>query len=249
MGKARPGVARAGSAAYLRHWFVDRLFDQWDYWVGAFVKDTLLANGFYRALGADVAWTASVDALLHGPPDLVSAGPFARIEGGVARQVEAGGDLRFARVSIGARATVEAGAVLSPGAALGDGAVLAHLASTLPGQSFEDGGRYAGSPAVRVGDAIAPTRPAGKAAVSPKFDGAAEPLLTGKRHRTYGGADDDDAARRRYYRREAGKLLCFVPILYVPFVSSLAASALCFRRVHWWEWPFRYRNLLFWILL
>ncbi|KAK7230919.1 hypothetical protein SO694_000741102 [Aureococcus anophagefferens] len=174
VGKARPGVARAGSAAYLRHWFVDRLFDQWDYWVGAFVKDTLLANGFYRALGADVAWTAS---------------------------------------------------------------------------SFEDGGRYAGSPAVRVGDAIAPTRPAGKAAVSPKFDGAAEPLLTGKRHRTYGGADDDDAARRRYYRREAGKLLCFVPILYVPFVSSLAASALCFRRVHWWEWPFRYRNLLFWILL
>jgi hypothetical protein len=73
--------------------------------------------------------------------------------------------------------------------------------------------------------------------------------MTGKRHRTYGGADDDDAARRRYYRREAGKLLCFVPILYVPFVSSLAASALCFRRVHWWEWPFRYRNLLFWILL
>lgn len=66
------------SRQYLAWWFVDRLLDLWELFVGQFLLETKFLWAIYRLLGADISPSASLSAFIR-EFDLVSIGPRSNV--------------------------------------------------------------------------------------------------------------------------------------------------------------------------
>ncbi|KAJ8602067.1 hypothetical protein CTAYLR_001599 [Chrysophaeum taylorii] len=161
VGKYRSCRVERGSILFFRWWLVDRIFDQWELWCGAFVRDTLQIHFFYRLCGAQVAWSCRLDTFLR-EFDLVAIGEGARVQGAIyARAFEPGKILRFAPVVLETGAVLASSAILTPGCVMEPNAKLDHAGAAVAGSRFEAASVYSGSPARRDDAAI--LRPTEKA--------------------------------------------------------------------------------------
>ena len=232
VGKYRPSVVHRGTLEFLRWWLVDRIFDQWEFFCGSFVKDTIFINIFYRLAGAHVALDASIDAFLR-EFDLVTIERRASVDGAIfTRLFEPGGTLRFAPVTIEERATVRASAVVMPGTTLEPHADLDHLATTAVGMRLRRGRRYVGSPAQEADDIVLGQ------------DENEDPSDENDLEKQTTNAEEGHS----WLLYESMKLMSLIPILYGPFLTSASVLALCLQRMDWTEWDFRYRELVYWVM-
>jgi len=79
VGRYKVHLARVPSLAYLRWWFVDRLIHTFEFWVGRFIKDSILLWLVYTLMGAKIHPTAKLDAFVR-EFDLVSIGPHVALQ-------------------------------------------------------------------------------------------------------------------------------------------------------------------------
>ena len=113
---------KRGTVAFLRWWFMDRLMDFWENWVGYFITDTVLVSIFYWLMGASVAWDVSPPLLREF--DLQAIGIGSDVSGAVfARTIEPQW-LRLRRVEVGSNCDLKTGSIVMPGCTLGDGTVM-----------------------------------------------------------------------------------------------------------------------------
>ena len=80
VGQYKPGNVRVASLAWYRWWYVDRLQGIWETFIGPFLLDTCLATVFYKLMGADIAWSATVETFIR-EADLVVVGSHATVSG------------------------------------------------------------------------------------------------------------------------------------------------------------------------
>ncbi|KAJ8612671.1 hypothetical protein CTAYLR_002128 [Chrysophaeum taylorii] len=215
IGRYRVGTTRRGTRFFLRWWFVDRVLDQFNAWVGVFINDTLFINVFYLLMGAHISIHASVENHLLREVDLVSIGPYARASGiCYARMFEPSGGMRFARVIIEPHSKIESTAIVMPGCKIEHGAVLEHGAATIAGQLLASENAYRSSPAQLVGVAQK-NKPA---------------LPTG------------------WLAFELLKLATLACYLFGSLKASNVLLEYVLRRLDWYSWRFRYRELLYFVM-
>lgn len=142
------------SMAFLQWWFVDRLMDQWERFVGNYVRDSILLNLFYLCMGCNVALNAKLNAFLR-EFDLIYIEPDVQLSGHVfARMFNKGPysfEVHFFPVCIKAGAVIGKDAVIMPGCRIGEGVKLDPQTGTVAKTTFEAHTRYYGSPAQAVG--------------------------------------------------------------------------------------------------
>ncbi|KAJ8604522.1 hypothetical protein CTAYLR_000943, partial [Chrysophaeum taylorii] len=221
VGRYRPRTLKRGTAAFMRWWLCDRLFDQWEQWAGLFLKDTILITVFYRLCGANVALDASINTFLR-EFELVTVGSRSSVSGSIyARWFVSAGRLRFASVGIGRQVQIASFSVVMPGTTAEDGATLDHNSATMVGTRLAGNTCYAGSPAKVVHDKLEKTE----------------------------GTEDPLSGTANFYFEESLKLAMLCLILYIPFVLTSVLISVIFRRVDWHEWEtFRHSELLYWVL-
>ena len=214
------------SVAFLRWWLMDRIMDQWERFVGNFIKDTLLIAIFYKLMGADVAMTAKIDGFLR-EFDLVTIGPRAQIKGAfiIARRFAKHRfgllTLKFGAVRIAEDAVLESGSVVMPGCRVEKGATLDPQSATLPGTRLKSGTRYNGSPAKQTDDEAEEKE------------------------------DDMVVVEQKsfsFWTYEMAKVLSLPCILYATYFTAVTTSSLLFHVVDFDDVSYRYRELLYWVL-
>ena len=156
VGRYRQATTTIGTGFFLRWWFLDRLLDLYEIWVGVFNLDTILMNLFCVAMGGDVAMTARVKRVPR-EFDLVSIGDRAVASGSLyCRLFQQPRILRFEGVVLGSCSEVASTAVVMPRTTLDRGAVLEDGGTTSPGMHLKANVVYHSSPA-RVRRVKAPT--------------------------------------------------------------------------------------------
>eukprot|EP00957_Ditylum_brightwellii_P200612 15293126-Ditylum_brightwellii.AAC.1 len=115
------------STDYLCWWFVDRLVEVWEEWVGVFVKDSPLLWIIYMLMGASIPHETKISAFIR-EADLVTVGSGASIDHQIRcrkfgpwqdhqQSRREGPTMRFRPISIGHGSSVQG--MVSPGVSLG----------------------------------------------------------------------------------------------------------------------------------
>ncbi|CAB9500940.1 D-alanine--D-alanyl carrier protein ligase [Seminavis robusta] len=141
------------SWGYLRWWFMDRLVEVWESLVGQFVVETRHIWIFYWLLGADLAWSAKVEAYIR-EFDLVKVGSNATIGHSLkCRKFSMSSDgspkLTFRPLVIGKSSSISG--MVSPGAKIGDCSKVVKLSVVEDGAQVPDGVLARGNPAFHAG--------------------------------------------------------------------------------------------------
>jgi non-ribosomal peptide synthetase-like protein len=155
LGRTRPGIYPLWGAYYFRWWFVQRLIGvvPTDYLTG-----TPLLGLYFRLLGANLGPGVHLDTDALDDPDLVEMGAGSSAGNGaslVCSRVE-DGQLKLARILIGAGCHVGNGSVVSAGAVMRDRSRLGELSLLPTGAIIPAGEVWAGSPSAKVGLAPPP---------------------------------------------------------------------------------------------
>lgn len=137
---------------YVRWWFVDRLVDLWEIWVGHFIKNTPLLWWFYIAMGAKLDPTCQLDAFLR-EFDLVTLGENTVLKCHTIKcrkfssweRFERGPLMAFRPISVGNRCVIRG--ILSPGVKIGNGVYVEMLSVVPEGADVEDNVKLTGNPA------------------------------------------------------------------------------------------------------
>ncbi|CAB9504320.1 D-alanine--D-alanyl carrier protein ligase [Seminavis robusta] len=134
---------------YIRWWFMDRLIEVWESIAGQFVLETKFIWVFYWLLGADLAWSAKIEAYIR-EFDLVEVGSNATVgypircrkfslsTGSIPR-------ITFHPIIIGKDSQVSG--MVSLGAVIGDGSKVEKLSVVEEGAIVPDGVLAKGNPA------------------------------------------------------------------------------------------------------
>jgi acyl-CoA synthetase (AMP-forming)/AMP-acid ligase II len=146
------------SYPYLQWWFVDRLVDMWEFWVGRFFVGTPILNLVYILLGAKVSLYAKLDGFVR-EFDLITVGSSVsyRHRSLRARKFaswscsESGPKITLRPIVIGDNSMVRG--MLQPGVTIGENSTVEKLAVVLEGCQVPDRVSVAGNPAVVVGRA------------------------------------------------------------------------------------------------
>ena len=155
LGRTQPGIYPLWGAYYFRWWFVKRLIGvvPTDYLTG-----TPLLGLYFRLLGAKLGPGVHLDTDALDDPDLVEMGAGSSAGNGaslVCARVE-DGQLKLARILIGAGCHVGNGSVVSAGAVMRDRSRLGELSLLPTGAVIPAGEVWAGSPSAKVGMAPPP---------------------------------------------------------------------------------------------
>jgi acyl-CoA synthetase (AMP-forming)/AMP-acid ligase II len=149
------------SVYYLRWWFMDRVFDVWEFWVGIFIKDTPLLPVFYYLLGAQIHPSAKLKAFVR-EQDLVQIGKGTTLKHPLCCRrftqwdsYQEGPTMVFSRINIGQNVTIEG--MLCPGATIGDNALIEKLSVVEKGTQVRAGALASGNPALDAGESPAPS--------------------------------------------------------------------------------------------
>ena len=167
IGRFKPGDYPLWGSYYFRWWFVRRFLAIIPI---QFLAGTPMMRLYYRLLGAKIGPGAYLGLNEIDAADLVSIGAGAVVSEGalIANTSVERGLLRIGRAGIGARAHLGAMAVVGRDAVVGADAVLDDLSALPAGERIPDGELWAGSPAMRQGEAparAAPTPPSRLAVV------------------------------------------------------------------------------------
>ncbi|CAB9524378.1 Putative fatty-acid--CoA ligase FadD21 [Seminavis robusta] len=113
IGRYQEGGCKTPSLYYARWWFVDRLLDVWEFFIGTYIKDTPLLVFFYRLLGAKLDSSVNLKAFIR-EPDLVGIGRNTTVSYDVRcrrfalwQDNEEGPSMRFRRITIGENCTID----------------------------------------------------------------------------------------------------------------------------------------------
>ncbi|MDB5307774.1 MAG: lgrD 2 [Gemmataceae bacterium] len=181
IGRYRPGREPVWGAFYVRNWVVHQAarLVPW-----RALEGTVFLHVVLRALGARIGKRVHIHRgvnLYHGGWDLLDIGDDVTIGRDAAlRLVDLeDGQVVVGPIVLGDRSTVEARASLAPGTRLEPEGYLTALSLLPAGNTVPRGERWAGVPAVPVGDAPpAPAVPGGSRELSPVWHGVA--LLLGQ---------------------------------------------------------------------
>lgn len=151
-----PGRMSAPSIAYLRWWFVDRLVDMWEFWVGRFFLNTPMLNVYYILMGANIFMSAKLDGFCR-EFDLITVGPYASLQHRSLRarrftswdRSESGPTMTFRSIVVGSRSKIRG--MLSPGATVGENSLVEKLAVVPEGCKVGDRVIVSGNPGVVTG--------------------------------------------------------------------------------------------------
>ncbi|CAB9525221.1 D-alanine--D-alanyl carrier protein ligase [Seminavis robusta] len=143
---------------YLRWWFVDRLMHVWELLVGRFLLETKFAWLFYWLLGADLAWSARIDAFIR-ECDLVSVGANSSVGHAIRCRkfrpwTEDSPRMIFRPITVGPNCKVSG--MVSPGAVIGAGCIVEQLTVVEEGAQVPDGVIARGNPAHNAGSCYSP---------------------------------------------------------------------------------------------
>ncbi|CAB9525429.1 7a-methyl-1,5-dioxo-octahydro-1H-inden-4-yl [Seminavis robusta] len=141
------------SWGYLQWWFVDRLLEVWEYFVGQFIVETKFIWIFYWLLGADLAWSTRIESFLR-EFDLVTIGENAVISHPIkcrkfSKSTETGLTVTFRPIFVGKSCQVSG--MVSPGASIGDDSKVEKLSVVEEGAQVPDGVLARGNPACHAG--------------------------------------------------------------------------------------------------
>ncbi|CAB9512743.1 Putative fatty-acid--CoA ligase FadD21 [Seminavis robusta] len=140
------------SYPYLWWWFVDRLVDLWEVWVGQFIINTPFLWLFYTAMGADLSVSCELDGFIR-EFDLITMRENSSLKYHCLKcrkfssweRFERGPLMAFRPISIGARSKVRG--MLSLGTQIGEGVYVDKLAVVPEGATVDDHVKLAGNPA------------------------------------------------------------------------------------------------------
>ncbi|CAB9497124.1 D-alanine--D-alanyl carrier protein ligase [Seminavis robusta] len=138
---------------YIQWWFMDRLIEVWESIAGQFVLETKFIWVFYWLLGADLAWSAKIEAYIR-EFDLVKVGSNATVGFPVRCRkfsLSTGSSPRitFHPIIIGKDSLVSG--MVSLGAVIGDGSKVEKLSVVEEGAIVPDGVLAKGNPACHCG--------------------------------------------------------------------------------------------------
>ncbi|CAB9508018.1 D-alanine--D-alanyl carrier protein ligase [Seminavis robusta] len=139
---------------YIRWWFMDRLIEVWESFVGQFVLETKFIWVFYWLLGADLAWSAKVESYIR-EFDLVKVGSYATVGYPIRCRKfslstgSSGPRLTFHPVIIGKDSQVSG--MVSLGAVIGEGSKVEKLSVVEEGAIVPNGVLAKGNPACHGG--------------------------------------------------------------------------------------------------
>ncbi|CAB9509910.1 D-alanine--D-alanyl carrier protein ligase [Seminavis robusta] len=152
IGKYRPQQFDLLSKDYLRWWFVDRLLEIWESFVGPFIVETKYIWMFYWLLGADLPRTAKIESFIR-ECDLVRVGDNATIAHPIRcrkfSQTDTGPKMAFRPINIGKNSHVSG--MISPGSVVGDGSKVEKLSVVEEGAEVPPGILAKGIPAHNSG--------------------------------------------------------------------------------------------------
>ncbi|CAB9504318.1 D-alanine--D-alanyl carrier protein ligase [Seminavis robusta] len=141
------------SWGYLQWWFVDRVLEIWESFVGPFIVETKLIWVFYWLLGADLAWSAKIESFFR-EFDLVRVADNSVINHPLkcrkfSQSTETGPKLTFRPINVGKHCNISG--MLCPGAKIGDGSMVEKFAVVEDGAQVPDGVLARGNPACQAG--------------------------------------------------------------------------------------------------
>ncbi|CAB9497123.1 D-alanine--D-alanyl carrier protein ligase [Seminavis robusta] len=153
VGTYQPRQFEILSWAYLRWWFMDRLMDIWESIVGHFFLETRYIWLFYWLLGADLAWSAKIEAYIR-EFDLVKVGSNATIGHSLkcrkfAQSNEECPKITFRPIVIGNNCKISG--MVSPGSIVGDGSKVEKLTVVEAGSKLPNDVLAKGIPAYSSG--------------------------------------------------------------------------------------------------
>ena len=140
------------SCRYLRWWFIDRLIDLWEVWVGQFIKETPFLFWFYILMGAKLHPSCQLAGFIR-EFDLVTMGINSSLKyhSIVCRKFsswesfERGPVMALRPIEIGDNSTVRG--MLCPGVKVGENVDVQKLSVVPEGASIEDNVEVEGNPA------------------------------------------------------------------------------------------------------
>ncbi|CAB9522650.1 Putative fatty-acid--CoA ligase FadD21 [Seminavis robusta] len=139
---------------YIRWWFVDRLVEVWESFVGQFLLETKYIWIFYWLLGADLAWSAKIESYIR-EFDLVKVGSSATIAHPLKcrkfsqSSEEESPKMIFYPIVVGKNCKVSG--MIGPGAKIGDGSKVEKLSAVEEGALVPNAVVARGSPAYNAG--------------------------------------------------------------------------------------------------
>ncbi|CAB9496887.1 unknown protein [Seminavis robusta] len=141
------------SWGYLQWWFLDRLLEVWEYFVGLFIVETKFIWLFYWLLGADLAWSTRIESFIR-EFDLVTIGENAVISHPLkcrkfSQSTETGPTVTFRPIIIGNSCQVSG--MVGLGASIGDTSKVEKLSVVEEGAQVPDGVLARGNPACHSG--------------------------------------------------------------------------------------------------
>ena len=146
VGRYTEGVLGMQTFGFLQWWFLDRVFDMWDMWVGYFIGDTIMQLIVYKCLGLDIGWGSTPPFLREF--DLVSIGASCDCGSGkVSNSVIEHGRVRLRRVKIGDGCTLKTLSRVMPGCTLCAHTTLQPLTIMLEGSVVSEPRLWKGNPA------------------------------------------------------------------------------------------------------
>jgi hypothetical protein len=151
VGRYRECEMAIPSIAYLQWWWVDRALHLWEFWVGLYIKDTVLLWLFYWLMGAKIHPSVRLDAFVR-EFDLVEIKEEASIDYhiqcrkfGPWKDEEEGPRLRFRRISVQNNSVISG--MLSPGVTIGEAAKVEKSSVVFEGAQVPEGVLVSGNPA------------------------------------------------------------------------------------------------------
>ncbi|CAB9523170.1 unknown protein [Seminavis robusta] len=155
VGKYHPHKFELLTWDYLRWWFIDRLLHMWEVLVGKFVIATKFIWFFYWLLGAELAWSTTIDSFMR-EFDLIKIGQHSSLKHPLhcRRFHPAGCDAKSPSMSlqpiiIGKNCNISG--MVSPGAMIGDGCKVEKLSFVEENVMVPDGVIARGIPAYNSG--------------------------------------------------------------------------------------------------
>ncbi|CAB9513800.1 D-alanine--D-alanyl carrier protein ligase [Seminavis robusta] len=141
------------SWGYLQWWFIDRLLEVWEHFVGWFIVETKFIWIFYWLLGADLAWSTRIGSFIR-EFDLVSLGDNSVISHPIkcrkfSQSTDTGPTVTFRPIVVGKSCQVSG--MVSLGASIGDGSKVEKLSVVDEGAQVPDGVLARGNPACHAG--------------------------------------------------------------------------------------------------
>jgi hypothetical protein len=151
VGRYRECEVAIPSIAYLQWWWVDRALHLWEFWIGLYIRNTLLLWLFYWLMGAKIHPSVRLDAFVR-EFDLVEIKEEASIDYHIQcrkfrlwNEEEEGPRLRFRRISVQKNSVISG--MLSPGVTIGEAAKVEKGSVVFEGAQVPEGVLVAGNPA------------------------------------------------------------------------------------------------------